>query len=373
MNALKSEKKFEGVFYRESKRREHNGRPDRSYTICYNHNNRKVWVSLGWASLGVTAEAAYSARLDILRRVKLGQAPVKVRTELSVSQAMEHYINWMASENKHASPVRSIYNVWIKPHCGNLSLDSLNYAVLAELKIKAAKKLAPASLRGLFSNLRAGINHAIRWNLWQGTNPISRTGMSVPPEGEKCERFLTPEEAQQLLDELQKTSPVWHDMVLFSLHTGARSTEVFKIQGQDINEAANLVMLTLKGGKREPAALTSESLEVLIRNRKEPNDFVFRRKNDAPFYRACGTAFDRAVKTLGFNNGITGKRHKVWFHTLRHTFASWLAQDGVDIYALKNLMRHKNIEMTMRYAHLIPERQKEHLTVIRKRFSAGCQ
>ena len=48
-------------------------------------------------------------------------------------------------------------------------------------------------------------------------------------------------------------------------------------------------------------------------------------------------------------------RHKVVFHTLRHTFASWLAMAGTDIYRIKTLMRHKTITMTMRYAHLIPD------------------
>ena len=49
------------------------------------------------------------------------------------------------------------------------------------------------------------------------------------------------------------------------------------------------------------------------------------------------------------------KRKKVWFHTLRHTFASWLAQSGtVTLQELRDIMRHESIAMTERYAHLIP-------------------
>ena len=40
------------------------------------------------------------------------------------------------------------------------------------------------------------------------------------------------------------------------------------------------------------------------------------------------------------------------FHTLRHTFASWLALDGVPIYTIQKLMGHRDINMTMRYAKL---------------------
>ena len=43
------------------------------------------------------------------------------------------------------------------------------------------------------------------------------------------------------------------------------------------------------------------------------------------------------------------------FHTLRHTFASWLALDGVPIFTIQKLMGHKDINMTMRYAKLSPD------------------
>lgn len=40
------------------------------------------------------------------------------------------------------------------------------------------------------------------------------------------------------------------------------------------------------------------------------------------------------------------------FHTLRHTYASWLVQSGVDLYSVQKLMRHSNSKMTERYSHL---------------------
>ena len=52
--------------------------------------------------------------------------------------------------------------------------------------------------------------------------------------------------------------------------------------------------------------------------------------------------------------GITNFR----FHDLRHTFASHLAMQGVDIPTFKDLMGHKTLEMTMRYAHLSPSHKQ---------------
>lgn len=43
------------------------------------------------------------------------------------------------------------------------------------------------------------------------------------------------------------------------------------------------------------------------------------------------------------------------FHTLRHTAASWLVQQGVDLYAVGQILGHKTPRMTQRYAHLSPD------------------
>jgi integrase len=77
--------------------------------------------------------------------------------------------------------------------------------------------------------------------------------------------------------------------------------------------------------------------------------------------------FPRSVKTLGFNENVTDDRQKVVFHTLRHTFASWLAIDGVPLYTISKLMGHSSIEMTMRYAHLCPDSKRDAVAMLEKR------
>ncbi|MBN2320263.1 MAG: tyrosine-type recombinase/integrase [Acidobacteria bacterium] len=68
-----------------------------------------------------------------------------------------------------------------------------------------------------------------------------------------------------------------------------------------------------------------------------------------PFYDLF-RHFERAVKAA--------KLKGVNFHTLRHTAASHLVMSGVDLATVQEIMRHKTITMTLRYAHLAPEHKQ---------------
>ncbi len=56
--------------------------------------------------------------------------------------------------------------------------------------------------------------------------------------------------------------------------------------------------------------------------------------------------FAKVIKALGFNDGLTDRRQKVVFHTLRHTFCSWLAIREFPCTPLENLLGHSSLEMT---------------------------
>ena len=88
-----------------------------------------------------------------------------------------------------------------------------------------------------------------------------------------------------------------------------------------------------------------------------PDSLVFADRNGKEIGKVSN-AFDRAVKELGFNNGITDPLNKFTFHCLRHTFASWLVQNGVDLYTVKELLGHSTLAMTERYSHLAKDTLK---------------
>lgn len=148
-------------------------------------------------------------------------------------------------------------------------------------------------------------------------------------------------------------------MSLLSLRTGLRFKEITGLKGHDLDFKNDIItVLDSKNGQTDHVYMTPDIREILKGYNIPPNEYVFKSRNGERIKEVSDT-FERTVKKLGFNEGITDRRQLLTFHSLRHTFASWLALNGEQLKTIQELMRHKTIQMTMKYAHLIPDKKRE--------------
>jgi site-specific recombinase XerD len=129
-----------------------------------------------------------------------------------------------------------------------------------------------------------------------------------------------------------------------AIHTGMRSSEQYGLEWTSVNfERRLLTIPRSKHGEMRHIQLNSTALSALkaLLPNMERSNFVFRGVQNSRYW------FEKQVIPEA------GIRDFHW-HDLRHTFASRLAMAGVDIRTIQELMGHKNITTTMRYAHLTP-------------------
>ncbi len=136
-----------------------------------------------------------------------------------------------------------------------------------------------------------------------------------------------------------------------ALHTGLRLSEQYGLAWDCIDfDRRTLTIPLSKNGELRHVPLNYEALAALSAARKCCNDqpFVFLNKYGQRLV-SPREWFDPAVKAAGLKDFT--------WHCLRHTFASRLVMAGVDLRTVQELMGHKTIQMTVRYAHLAPKHQ----------------
>jgi len=229
---------------------------------------------------------------------------------------------------------------------------------------------AQATVKHVLVLVRQIINKAISWGMWSGENPIKK--VKLPTLNNRRERFLTKAEMGKVLKALQIISPLVHDIALLSLHTGMRAGEMFSLKWSHIDIENGLIHIADPKNKRSRKAFMTSTIKDMFASYKigKPEDFVFRSTRGKKINEVSHT-FDRVVKDLKINEGIKDPRQKVVFHTLRHTFASWLAIQGTPILTIKELMGHQSLAMTERYSHLSPDHKKQAIEGIENYFAAA--
>jgi integrase len=176
---------------------------------------------------------------------------------------------------------------------------------------------------------------------WEVLAVVPRVRLEKEPQGRL--RWLTQEEIARLLTACGKSrNRELRAAVVLALNTGLRLSELLGLNWIYVDLSRGVVRLEItKSGHRREVPLNDDSYRAFVSLGPKPEGRVFQ---------------TRFIKTA-YNNAVaTAKLDDVNFHTLRHTFASWAVMRGVSLKELQELLGHASLAMTMRYAHLAPER-----------------
>lgn len=363
-------KSFPGVRTKECIR---NNKKDVYFSIRYTRNGKQYEESIGYKSEGFTAAQAYEILSELKRDIKTGKAlSLREKTEqreqekianeaanMTFSELFEEYYQpHIQNKDKKSTYDREVhlYKKWLKPVLGGVKLNLISrISLIRLLQPMEKKRLSNRSKNYAIALTRQVFNFAIRNELFAGDNPAARFD-ELKKEDNRRMKFLSDEELNNLLEELKKHSYSVYLMALISADCGLRAGEIFKLTWADVSlEEKMLFLRDTKNGKNRFAYMTNRVAEEFSKlTQGEGNKFIFQSKAGGKIYHVSRT-FERAVKALGLNDGITDRRQKVVFHSLRHTFASRLVQKRVSLYEVKELLGHSDIAMTQRYSHLANE------------------
>lgn len=255
------------------------------------------------------------------------------------------------NQNHHGTEPKkelSLFQQHIESYWGNVELSTIRTRDIITYRNFLMKRLSPKSTKNCLSLLRSLYNRAKKYEIYEGNIPY----FEMPRINNERIRFLNEDEARLLLDTLYHKSILWHDITLFALYTGLRANEIFSLTANAINLPQKiLIVFEAKNGHTRVVPLNSVSYKIAEKYLKQKNAFLFSNNK----ITGVSKIFRQTINELQLNKNCRDNRDKLVFHSLRHTFASWLVQKGIPLLVVASLLGHRDIKMTMRYAHLAPD------------------
>ena len=272
----------------------------------------------------------------------------------SMSLGHEHH------DNGHATAVATQVHVETNQLLLSADTDSVR-AYLAHLNEKEYSK---ATIARKLATLRSFYKFLVKRN-YVGTNPV--TSVRTPKQDKKLPRFLEYEEVKRLLE----TPPIntWlgarDRAIMETLYsTGIRVSELVALNMEDIDFLGEVIHVRGKGKKERIAPIGTSALQTIqhymeFRNKRAQNNSNFDSKvlfvnkhGKRLSTRSVRRKMDKYLKMAGLDPAISP-------HTLRHSFATHMLNNGADLRSVQELLGHQSLSTTQVYTHLTTSRLKE--------------
>jgi integrase len=321
---------------------------DTVFYIRYKVGRKQKEEKVGSRKEGVTAKYAVQVRGERLRQIRHGDAKPLEAKRVTLGEAFETYIMQRRAQGLVVKADESRYDRYWRSKFGARPLTSILPMDISK-EMGTWTHLKPSTIGYVLGLLSRIYNSAIANDQFYGINPLRK--VKRPKVSNQRTRYLTHKEAHYLFNVIPYCSELYLQVKL-SIFTGLRKKELMDLQGVHLDLEHKIVHVvksnevTTKGTTRH-VPLPDDLVTELRDWPMEPYKPVFTHN---PRKR-----FNTIVKRLGLNDGVNDPRHKVVWHTLRHTFASWLAIQGVPLYKIAKLMGHSTIAHTQRYAKLCPD------------------
>lgn len=259
------------------------------------------------------------------------------------------YLDTKISKSINIQKETSRFFKHIYPYWNNIPLSSIHARDIAIFKKHLfQQELNAKSVHNCLSLLRSLYNRAKKYEIYTGNIPY----FEMPKVYNIRTRYLTEDEANVLFATLQDKSELWHDIALFALNTGMQANEIFSLSPKSINLSQKLIIIfDTKNGTTRIIPLNHTAYTIAKKYIFKEQKFLFSNTH----FHNVSKIFRRAVAETNINRNLSDPRNKFVFHSLRHTFASWLVQKGTPLQVVSQLLGHKDLKMTQRYAHLAPD------------------
>jgi len=272
------------------------------------------------------------------------------------------YLPW-ARANKRSSRDDELHaNVFCR-NFGKKALDEIDQRMIEDFKVTRMKTITrygrprkPASVNRELAILSGIFTMAVDYEEI-ARNPCRK--VESLPENNQRTRHLSFDEEDRLFSALAGDRGHLKPMVTVAIYSGPRRGELLKLRWSNVDFDLKVINFTeTKTNKDRSLPMEPVVAQTLLELRDQADDaeYVFTNPDTRTRYTDIKKSFSAACREAGVTNFT--------FHDLRHTFGTRLADAGVDVVKIKELLGHASIVTTMRYIHATDQGKRGAINVL---------
>ena len=299
---------------------------------------------------GASTHAPEDERLDRDPYVTTDEA--RRRDELTFSQYLEEFLDNYEGWNERTRKGNQYLIRKLDEEFGELPLAAITPRLVESYLARRRDMdgIATATRNRYLATMKAIFKVAVRWG-YLSHSPVDQ--IKTLREQQKIPEALTEEQFELLLSELKEPA---RSIVLVAGETGMRRSEIRNMRWNDIDFAERSIRIpTRKNHEFLVLPMTERVYQLLLLRREQSRRATVTDVRVLPFVD-IKKALSGAAKRAGVGH--------VTLHMLRHTFATRLRERGVPLDRIKELLGHRTMAMTLRYAKASPSQLREAIAAL---------
>ena len=279
---------------------------------------------------------------------------------MKIEEAIEKYLEYLAKELNYSEQTIIDYQHDLCLYCDYLKHNNLNYLkinkneIIDFLKFLDGKKLKNKSISRILSSIRSFYTYLVEIKLLED-NIFKR--VKNPKIEKKLPNYLNIVELESVLSSIDENDVLSKCLFELIYSTGIRVSEVSNLKLADFDFNNKTIRVIGKGNKERIVYFGNSALKYLqdylkLREKLNKNalEYLFINKLGRKMTRQN---IEYIISKISKSSNL---KNKISPHTLRHTFATHLLDNGADIKSVQELLGHENLNTTEIYTHISNER-----------------
>lgn len=293
------------------------------------------------------AAEAWADELEAELRNQRGRGASADLTTLTLRELVEHYREDPETQSRRYFDSLSMLLAWWVNHYGAVRVLDVNVLLLREARERLRPGRKPATVNRQLSALRSCWN----WGRSAGLVPHDHawpTRLMLTERNER-QRYLSDDELDRLLDAARNYSPTMYAAVILSIACGLRQGELMRLRWSDVDLAKQrLAILRTKTETPRSVYLPASAVAALKALKKQTvlGATVIATDKGEPINKGW-------IRWRWLEIRDAAELRDFRWHDLRHSCASFLAQQGASLLEIGAVLGHRSPAVTRRYAHLV--------------------